>query len=116
MAYARMTDYEVIWRHLAIGRILKLAGNQHWWWGVQRLRAAADPNDRGPGLNFKDCQVRFNLVWARIRPTLTEEAIAIATRHGEGLKRQQSGGKDNRKPRKPFKFWRTSARHRGSVY
>jgi hypothetical protein len=49
------------------------------------------PNDRGPGINFKDCQVRFKLAWARIRPTLTEEAIANAAKHAE-VQRQQSGG------------------------
>ena len=26
-------DYEVIWRGLPVGRILKQPDGQHWWWG-----------------------------------------------------------------------------------
>jgi len=82
-------DYEVIWRDLPIGRILKPAGSQHWWWGCNVYGQPPIPNDRGAGIDFKDCQVRFKLAWARIRPTLTQEAIAIATQHAVELKRQQ---------------------------
>jgi hypothetical protein len=85
-------NYEVIWRDLPIGRILRPAGNPHWWWGCNVYGQPPTHNDRGPGINFKDCQVRFKLAWARIRPTLTEEAIANAAKHAEGLRRQQSGG------------------------
>jgi len=78
-------DYEVIWRGLPIGRILKEPTNPHWWWACNLYGQPPTPNDRGPGINFKDCQVRFKLAWARIRPTLTEDAITVATRHAEGL-------------------------------
>jgi|UPI00040512CB hypothetical protein len=84
----RDDDFEVVWRGLPIGRILKQPDNPHWWWGCNVYGQPATPGDRGPAINFKDCQVRFKLAWARIRPTLTEEAIAIATQHAEALQPQ----------------------------
>jgi PilZ domain len=78
-------NYEITWRGLPIGRILKEPHNPHWWWGCNVYGQPPTPNDRGPGINLKDCQVRFKLAWARIRPTLTEQDIAVATRHAEGL-------------------------------
>ena len=85
-------DYEVIWRDLPIGRIMKQTDSPHWWWGCHVYGQPLTPNDRGPAINFKDCQVRFKLAWARIRPTLTEEAIATAARHAEELRQRRSGG------------------------
>jgi len=85
-------DYEVIWRGLPVGRILKQHDSPHWWWGCNVYGLPPTPNDRGPAINFKDCQVRFKLAWARIRPTLTEQAIAIARQHAEGLQPRPSGG------------------------
>lgn len=84
-------DYEVVWRDLSIGRIMKQADSPHWWWGCHVHGQPLTPNDRGPAINFKDCQVRFKLAWARIRPTLTEEAIATAARHAEELRQRGSG-------------------------
>src|ERR1700710_1498387 len=82
----RDDDFEVLWRGLPIGRILKQPDNAHWWWGCNVYGQPATPGDRGPAINFKDCQVRFNLAWARIRPTLTEEAISVAARRHRVLK------------------------------
>jgi hypothetical protein len=81
----RDDDFEVVWRGLPIGRILKQPDNPHWWWGCNVYGQPATQGDRGPAINFKDCQVRFKLAWAKIRPTLTEEAIAVAARHAETL-------------------------------
>lgn len=78
-------NFEVLWRGIPIGRMLKQADSAHWWWGCNVYGQPASPGDRGPAINFKDCQVRFKLAWARIRPTLTEEAIAVATRHAATL-------------------------------
>jgi PilZ domain len=82
-------DYEVIWRGFQVGRMMKQADSPHWWWACTVYGLPPTPNDRGPAINFKDCQVRFRFAWARIRPTLTEEAIQAATRHAEGLLQQQ---------------------------
>ena len=83
-------DFEVIWRAFPVGRIMKQVDGQHWWWACTVYGLPPTPNDRGPAINFKDCQVRFRLAWARIRPTLTDEIIQTATRHAEGLLEQPS--------------------------
>jgi hypothetical protein len=83
-------DYEVVWRGMPVGRIMKQLDSPHWWWGCNVYGQPPVPNDRGPAINFKDCQVRFKLAWSRIRPTLTEEAITVAMRHAEGLLQRQS--------------------------
>jgi PilZ domain len=104
-------DYELIWRGLPIGRIMKPPTEPHWWWACNLYGQPLAAGDRGPGINFKDCQLRFKIAWTRIRPGLTEEDIAIASRHAEELAVQQpsiAGGMpkpeelrslDNRAPR-----------------
>src|SRR5882724_2918645 len=82
-------DFEVLWRGFPIGRILKQPDNPHWWWACNVYGQPATHDDRGQAINFKDSQVRFKLAWARIRPTLTEEAIAVAKQHAETLQPQQ---------------------------
>lgn len=85
----RDDNFEVLWRGFPIGRMLKQPDSGHWWWGCNVYGQPATADDRGPAIDFKDCQIRFKLAWARIRPTLTEEAIAAATRHAETLQSQQ---------------------------
>jgi PilZ domain len=77
----RADDYEAIWRGLCIGRLLKQADSAHWWWSCNVYGQPPTANDRGPAVDFKDCQLRFKLTWAKIRPSLTEEVIAVATQH-----------------------------------
>ena len=74
----------------------------------------ATPGDRGPAINFKDCQVRFKLAWAKIRPTLTEEAIAVATRHAQSLQAAQAGtaGQPAQAPLQVRENNRAALRHR----
>lgn len=90
-------DYEAIWRDIAIGRMLKQADSQHWFWSCNVHGQAPSTNDRGPAINFKDCQVRFKLAWKRIRASLTEEAIAIATK--QVVARQPPSGAEGIRPR-----------------
>jgi hypothetical protein len=87
-------DYEVIWRGLPIGRIMKPPADPHWWWGCNVYGQPPGANDRGPGINFKDCQFRFKIAWERIRAGLTEEDIAIASRHAQQLAGQQPSNAD----------------------
>jgi hypothetical protein len=87
-------DYEVIWRGLPIGRIMKPPSDSHWWWGCNVYGQPQAANDRGPGINFKDCQLRFKIAWTRIRAGLTEEAISVAVRHAQMLAEQQSSNVD----------------------
>jgi hypothetical protein len=76
-------DYEVIWRGLLVGRIMKQPDSPHWWWCCNLYGQPPTANDRGPAINFKDSQLRFKLAWTRIRAALTAEDIAVATRHAE---------------------------------
>ena len=87
-------DYELIWRGLPIGRIMKPPGDPHWWWGCNVYGQPQAVNDRGPGINFKDCQLRFKIVWTRIRAGLTDEAISVAVRHAQTLAEQHSSNVD----------------------
>jgi hypothetical protein len=91
-------DYEVIWRGLPIGRIMKPPNDPHWWWACNVYGQTLAANDRGPGINFKDCQLRFKIAWTRIRAGLTEEGISIATRHAEKAEQQLSNADAQPKP------------------
>ena len=108
-------DFEVIWRGFPVGRIMKQMDNPHWWWACTVYGLPPTPNDRGPAINFKDCQVRFRLAWARIRPTLTDEAIQTALRHAEGLLEQQTAKEAQPKAPEPLQVLdnhRVAPRHR----
>ena len=87
-------DYEVIWRGMPIGRIMKPPVDPHWWWACNVYGQPPVANDRGPGINFKDCQLRFKIAWTKIRAGLTEDDIAIASRHAGKLAEQQSSNVD----------------------
>lgn len=87
-------DYEVIWRGLPIGRIMKPPGDPHWWWACNVYGQPSTANDRGPAIDFKDCQLRFKIAWTRIRAGLTEADIAIASKHAEKLAEQQPSNPD----------------------
>jgi PilZ domain len=91
-------DYELIWRGLLIGRIMKPPGDPHWWWSCNVYGQPPAAGDRGPGINFKDCQLRFKIAWTRVRAGLTEEDVATASRHAEKLAGQQSSNLDQPKP------------------
>lgn len=83
-------DYEVIWRGFPVGRIMKQMDSPHWWWACALYGLPPTPGDRGPAINFKDCQVRFRIAWAKIKPTLTDDAIQAAAQHAQGLLEQQA--------------------------
>jgi hypothetical protein len=76
-------DYEVIWRGLTIGRMMKQADSAHWWWSCNVHGQPPTTNDRGLAINFKDSQLRFKLAWTKIRAALTEDDIATALSHAE---------------------------------
>jgi len=82
-------DFEVIWRGFPIGRIMKSPIDPHWWWACTVYGQPLAANDRGPGINFKDCQVRFKMAWTRIRAGLSEESILIAARQAANLATQK---------------------------
>ncbi|WP_376711972.1 PilZ domain-containing protein [Bradyrhizobium hereditatis] len=105
-------DYEVVWRGFPVGRIMKQADSPHWWWACTVYGLPPTPNDRGSAINFKDCQVRFRLAWARMRPTLTDEVIQAATRHAEGLLQQTEAKPNAPEPLQVLENHRAAPRHR----
>ena len=108
-------DYEVVWRGFPVGRIMKQADSPHWWWACTVYGLPPTPNDRGPAINYKDCQVRFRLAWARIRPTLTDATIEAATRHAQGLLEQRAAKGAEPKAPEPLQVLenhRAAPRHR----
>lgn len=108
-------DFEVVWRGFPVGRIMKQVEGPHWWWACTVYGLPATANDRGQAINYKDCQVRFRLAWARIRPTLTDDAIQTATRHAQGLLQDQAPKEAKLKPPEPLQVLdnhRVAPRHR----
>jgi len=79
----------VIWRGLPIGRIMKPLATRPWWWGCNVYGQPPTANDRGPAINFKTASLRFKIAWTRIRAGLTEEDIAVASRHAAKLAEEQ---------------------------
>ena len=52
----QVDDYEVVWRGLSIGRILKQPHTRHWWWGCNVYGQNPTPGDRGVAIDFRDGQ------------------------------------------------------------
>src|SRR5258708_6181214 len=80
-------DYQVIWRGLSIGRIMKGTGSPmhapQWW---RECNINGQPSlgvGRGTGSDLYDCQAQIRIAWARIRGGITEEDIAEAHRYAE---------------------------------
>jgi hypothetical protein len=89
-------DYQVIWRGLPIGRIMKGTGSPNhppqWWWGCN---VYGIPGGSGTGIDLNDCKVAFKAAWLRIRADFTPSEIARAHRHAMALARydrKKSGG------------------------
>jgi hypothetical protein len=104
-------DYEVVWRGLTIGRMMKQADSPHWWWSCNVYGQPPVANDRGPSINFKDSQLRFKLAWSRIRPTLSDQVIAAALVHAQ----EQAAPAEPGKPEEALQALeskRAAARHR----
>ncbi|MHC2462140.1 hypothetical protein [Bradyrhizobium embrapense] len=72
-------DYVVIWDGINIGRIHRQTGMPRGSaavaWGVNFPGQPQQPWQRGHGADLAECQRMVKLVWAAIRPTLTEDDI-----------------------------------------
>jgi hypothetical protein len=79
-------DYQVVWRGLSIGRIMKGTGSPNhapqWWW---ECNAYGQPlgGESGAGIDLYDCKARFKIAWARIRVGRADEEIMRAFRNAE---------------------------------
>ena len=87
MADRLTADYQVIWRDLPIGRIMRASGvpydEQQWSWNCYIYGKPSSGSDSGPGVDIDDCKAEFKVAWARIRAGLTENDIAKAYEYAE---------------------------------
>jgi len=64
-------DYQVVWRGLSIGRIMKGTGSPthapQWWWECTINGQPSLGVGRGTGSDLDDCKAKFSIAWARIR-------------------------------------------------
>jgi hypothetical protein len=67
----RNDDYQMIWRDLPVGRIMKISGvhsgGPQWWWGCTLPRRPMNTGDHGTGDSLHDCEAALRVAWARIR-------------------------------------------------
>lgn len=77
-------DYEVIWRGLPVGRIMRASGLPphvpQWRWTCHIYGKPGGGN--GSGDRLEDCKRHFRTAWARLRAELTEADIARAHEYG----------------------------------
>jgi hypothetical protein len=80
-------DYQVIWRGMSIGRIMRASGLPHdrpqWSWTCYLHGRPTSASDSGTGDGLDDCKAKFRAAWARIRAGLTDQDIAMAHRYSE---------------------------------
>jgi hypothetical protein len=68
-------DFEVFWRDIPVGRILKQPGAEVGkpnWWGVNFDQRPQTGNQKGIGTDLADCQQQFRAAWATMRPGIIE--------------------------------------------
>jgi hypothetical protein len=79
-------DYQVIWRGLSIGRIMKSSGVPghipQWSWNCY-VDGKPGAGANGTGDDLEHCKAQFKIAWTRIRAGLTEQDIARAYRYTE---------------------------------
>lgn len=72
-------DYQVIWRGIPIGRILKQPGVPHgrpnWSWGIIFPHKPQHSWMRGLESDLAECKRRFEVTWSGIRDALTPADI-----------------------------------------
>ena len=73
-------DYEVFWRDLPIGRIMRASGLpphvQQWRWTCNFYGKPGGGG--GSGVDLDDCKRQFRATWGTLRAGLTDADIATA--------------------------------------
>jgi hypothetical protein len=84
-------DYQVVWRGLSIGRIMKGTGSPNhappWWWECNLYSQSPLGGESGTGADLYDCKAKFKVAWARIRAGRTDEEIAMILRYAEASRK-----------------------------
>lgn len=72
-------DWLVIWRGLAVGRILKQSGiaygKPNWFWSITYHGAVRPAAGSGVAKDLEDGKAGFKAAWAELRGRLTDEEI-----------------------------------------
>jgi hypothetical protein len=75
-------DFAVIWHGMPVGWIMLGNRAPHdrppWTWSCHVHGRPQGSNDQGTGADLDDCKLKFRKAWARIRASLTDQAIADA--------------------------------------
>lgn len=78
-------DWLVIWRGMAVGRILKQSGvaygKPNWFWSITYHGAVKPANGSGVAKDLEDGKAGFKAAWAELRSRLTDEEIERFRRH-----------------------------------
>jgi hypothetical protein len=80
-------DYQVMWRGMSIGRIMRASGlpsdKPQWSWNCYVQGRPCRPNESGGGISLDQCKERFRAAWESIRAELTDQDIATAQGYAE---------------------------------
>jgi hypothetical protein len=69
-------DWQVFWRGLPVGRILKQPGvpfgRPNWWWGVNFDQRAQPAHHKGICADIEECKRRFKVAWSGVQATILD--------------------------------------------
>lgn len=85
-------DWLVIWRGLAVGRILKQSGiaygKPNWFWTITYSGTVKPARGSGVATDLEDGKAGFKAAWAELQARLTDEEIERFRRHEADLERR----------------------------
>lgn len=85
-------DWLVIWRGLAIGRILKQSGvaygTPNWFWSITYSGTVKPARGNGVATHLEDGKAGFKAAWAELRSRLSDDEIERFKRHEADLERR----------------------------
>ncbi|WP_398467052.1 hypothetical protein [Tardiphaga sp.] len=80
-------DWLVIWRGLAVGRILKQSGIAYgkpsWFWTITYSGTVKPARGSGVATDLEDGKASFKAAWAELRSRLTDDEIERFRRQEE---------------------------------
>lgn len=87
-------DYQVIWRGMSIGRIMRASGvpsdKEQWSWNCYVQGRPTRGGENGGGDSLDQCKQRFRVAWENIRAGLTDADIATAWEYVERSREAQA--------------------------
>lgn len=85
-------DWLVIWRGVAVGRIIKQSGvaygKPNWFWSITYSGTVKPARGNGVAIDLEDGKAGFKSARAELRARLTDEDIERFRRHEADLERR----------------------------